>query len=416
MADQGVLETYGQLAETKGYVDYTAGISSGAGLSRNAQAMVVRNQEREAKNKAVKDNINNMMSQMSDNVDLTAYTAEEQKGIRNFITSERSRYAYAANEIAKIDDASSPEYQYYADIMNEVNNSFQNLKTQLDGYKQDKVSFIEGNESGLFSAGNENFDTAASIYGLNEPTTFVIGEGGNIGFGVGDQVVSYKDFEKPFAKDFKTVNAILDKSNTLFNNHQELNQHSERALKAELLTYLNNPKTLQSLLSSDFNELGIEFPEGLVYDPSNIDGVREQVMETIMNGYRDVARQGKAEYDARRVAKAGKGRSASTTTPRQEPAEDGTSSESYTDDLKGRAVAKIDKMDQFGLPETIKGTKFTPIVIQPIEIGSQEQKDRDMTDEEVKANNENVGKRIYVYTQNGQQAFKTYDQLVEWAS
>ena len=73
-------------------------------------------------------------------------------------------------------------------------------------------------------------------------------------------------------------------------------------------------------------------------------------------------------------------------------------------------------MDEFGLPETIKGTKFTPIVIQPIEIGSQEQKDRGMTDEEVRANNQNVGKRIYVYTVNGQQAFKTYDQLVKWAS
>lgn len=300
MADQAVLESYGKLAETKGYVDYAAGVGSGAALSANAQAMNVRNQQREAKNKAVKDNINSMMSQMSDNVDLTAYTAEEQKGIRNFITSERSRYAYAANEIAKIDDASSPEYQYYADIMNEVNNGFQNLKTQLDGYKQDKISFIEGNESGLFSAGNENFDTAASIYGLNEPTTFVIGEGGNIGFGVGEQVISYKDFDKPFAKDFQTVNTILDKSNKLFSNHQELNQHSERALRAELMSSLNNPKTLQSLLSSDFNELGIEFPEGLVYDPANIDGIRQQVIETIMNGYRDVAKQGKAEYDARR--------------------------------------------------------------------------------------------------------------------
>jgi hypothetical protein len=300
MADQAVLESYGKLAETKGYVDYAAGISSGAGLSVNAQAIAIRNQEREAKNKAVKNNINSMMSQMSDNVDLTAYTADEQKGIRNFITSERSRYAYAANEIAKIDDASSPEYQYYADMMNEVNNSFQNLKTQLDGYKQDKISFIEGNESGLFSAGNENFDTAASIYGLNEPTTFVIGEGGNIGFGVGEQVISYKDFDKPFAKDFQTVNTILDKSNKLFNNHQELNQHSERALRAELMSSLNNPKTLQSLLSSDFNELGIEFPEGLVYDPANIDGVRQQVIETIMTGYRDVAKQGKAEYDSRR--------------------------------------------------------------------------------------------------------------------
>ena len=75
--------------------------------------------------------------------------------------------------------------------MNEVNNGFKNLKTQLDGYKSDKVEFVKGVESDLWSAGNENFDTAASIYGVNEPTTFVIGDGGNIGFGVGDEVVAY---------------------------------------------------------------------------------------------------------------------------------------------------------------------------------------------------------------------------------
>lgn len=345
MADQAVLESYGNLAKTKGYVDYSAGIDSGAALANTARSLAVQSQKREARNKAVKDNINNMMSQMSDNVDLTAYTPEEQSGIRDFITSERSRYAYAANEISKIEDASSPEYRHYADIMNEVNNGFRNLKTQLDAYKQDKVSFIEGNESGLFSAGNENFDTAASIYGLNEPTTFVIGEGGNIGFGMGDQVISYKDFDKPFAKDFKTVNAILEKSNTLFNSHQELNQHSERALKAELLTYLNNPKTLQSLLSSDFNELGIEFPEGLVYDPANIDGVREQVMEVIMNGYRDVASQGKAEYDARRAARTN------------------TSGKTSTDPVTGETTFKyessIDDLKSFpGAPVTMRGLDF----------------------------------------------------------
>ena len=89
---------------------------------------------------------------------------------------------------------------------------------------------------------NENFDKAASIYGVNEPTTFVIGDGGNIGFGVGEEVINYSDFNKPFAKDFKTVNTILEKTNTLFSKHQELNPHAERALRAELTGMLNNPK------------------------------------------------------------------------------------------------------------------------------------------------------------------------------
>jgi hypothetical protein len=300
MADKELLRTYGELAATKGFVDYGSNISPGRALDVAARKASNAAAERESKYAAVKSGINANMAKMDDNVDLTAYTSEEQKGIRNFITAERSRYAFAANEISKISDTTSPEYRHYADIMNEVNNGFKNLKTQLDGYKSDKVEFVKGVESDLWSAGNENFDMAASIYGVNEPTTFVIGDGGNIGFGVGNEVVAYSDFDKPFAKDFKTVNKILDKTNTLFSNHRELNVHSERALRAELTTMLNNPKALQSLLSSDFNDIGISFPEGLVNDPANIDAIRSQVMDTLMASYKDVAAQGKAEYDASR--------------------------------------------------------------------------------------------------------------------
>ena len=303
MADKELLQSYGKLAATKGFVDYGAKISGGRALDRIARNAKNAAIDRENKNAAIKSGIAENMAKMDDNVDLTAYTVEEQKGIRNFTTAERSRYAFAANEISKIDDTTSPEYRYYADMMNEVNNNFKNLKTQLDGYKADKVQFMQGVESDLWSAGNENFDKAASIYGVNEPTNFIIGDGGNIGFGVGEEVINYSDFNKPFAKDFKTVNTILEKTNTLFSKHQELNPHAERALRAELTGMLNNPKALQSLLSSDFDDIGIKFPDGLVYDPANIDEIRTQVIDNLMSGYRDVAAQGKAEYDAKRADK-----------------------------------------------------------------------------------------------------------------
>ena len=190
MADKELLQSYGKLAATKGFVDYGAKISGGRALDRIARNAKNAAIDRENKNAAIKSGIAENMAKMDDNVDLTAYTVEEQKGIRNFTTAERSRYAFAANEISKIDDTTSPEYRYYADMMNEVNNNFKNLKTQLDGYKADKVQFMQGVESDLWSAGNENFDKAASIYGVNEPTNFIIGDGGNIGFGGGRR--SYK--------------------------------------------------------------------------------------------------------------------------------------------------------------------------------------------------------------------------------
>ena len=341
MADKELLRTYGELAATKGFVDYGSRVSQGEALDIAARKASNAAAKRESKNAAIKSGINESMAKMNDNVDLTAYTSEEQKGIRNYITGERSRYAFAANEISKISDTTSPEYRHYADIMNGVNNGFKNLKTQLDGYKSDKVEFLNGVESDLWSAGNENFDTAASIYGVNEPTAFVIGEGGNIGFGVGDDVVAYKDFNKPFAKDFKTVNNILDKTNTLFSNRRELNVHSERALRAELTTMLNNPKALQSLLSSDFNDIGISFPEGLVYDPANIDELRSQVIDSLMVSYKDVAAQGKAEYDASRTPDKLNGKT-------NNPAQSGFKYQGVADDLKEFA----------GAPQTVKGRTF----------------------------------------------------------
>ena len=109
--------------------------------------------------------------------------------MRGFLVSQRSIYANAANEIAKIDDASSPEYQQYADIMNGVNRSFVSLSEEVKAYKEAKVSYAETHQADLYSnaaSGVRNSELLRLLYGLDPevPASFSVAEGGHIMFEV----------------------------------------------------------------------------------------------------------------------------------------------------------------------------------------------------------------------------------------
>lgn len=241
---------------------------------------------------------------MKSNLDLTAYSREEQKNIGKFLTNQRSIYANSANELAKISDTSSPEYQYHVDVMNNVNNSFVNLKNQLDSYKENKIEFAEGVRTGLFSEGNDEmqYNTAAAMYGLtgNEKTNapFQIAENGNLGFNINNEFVSYNDFEQPFAKDYKVASTILKQTADLYKNHTLLQGPQKDLLRLNLEASLTDPRTVKSLVS-DFESQGLNFSDIPLDD---MDAAKDMIVDRIMNSYSEVAAQGKAEYDARKEA------------------------------------------------------------------------------------------------------------------
>jgi hypothetical protein len=263
------------------------------------------NAARKNKIAAVNASVSNSMGKMKSDVDLTAYSKEEQKNIGKFLTGQRSLYANSANALAKISDASSPEYQYHVDVMNSVNNSFTNLKNQLDSYKENKIEFAEGIRTGLFSEGNDDmqYSNAAMMYGLvdGEKTNvpFEIAENGNLGFNMGGEYVSYNDFEQPFTKDYKVASGILGQSADLYKNHTLLQGPQKDMLRLSLMASLRDPNTIKSLVS-DFESDGLNLSDIPLDD---IDAARNMVADRIMNSYTDVAAQGKADYDVRHPGK-----------------------------------------------------------------------------------------------------------------
>ena len=302
MADRSLIEANRRMLEAGRRPEYKSQLPSGNNLFDTVKQV---NTDRKNKIKAINDSVSNSMGKMKSNLDLTAYSREEQKNIGKFLTNQRSIYANSANELAKISDTSSPEYQYHVDVMNNVNNSFVNLKNQLDSYKENKIEFAEGVRTGLFSEGNDEtqYNTAAAMYGLtgDEKTNapFQIAENGNLGFNINNEFVSYNDFEQPFAKDYKVASTILKQTADLYKNHTLLQGPQKNLLRLNLEASLTDPRTVKSLVSA-FESQGLNFSDIPLDD---MDAAKGMIVDRIMNSYTEVAAQGKAEYDAKRADK-----------------------------------------------------------------------------------------------------------------
>lgn len=302
MADRSLIEANRRMLKAGRRPEYKSQLPSGNNLFDTIKQA---NTDRKNKIKAINDSVSNSMGKMKSNLDLTAYSREEQKNIGKFLTGQRSMYANSANALAKISDTSSPEYQYHVDVMNNVNNSFVNLKNQLDSYKENKIEFAEGVRTGLFSEGNDEmqYNTAASMYGLtgDEKTNapFQIAENGNLGFNINNEFVSYNDFEQPFAKDYKVASTILKQTADLYKNHTLLQGPQKDLLRLNLEASLTDPRTVKSLVS-DFESQGLNFSDIPLDD---MDAAKGMIVDRIMNSYTEVAAQGKAEYDAKRADK-----------------------------------------------------------------------------------------------------------------
>ena len=395
MADKNLVKGAAVLGATKGPVG--TGLDLGFKGVDNTQALAAK-RANEQKVAATTAAINSHMARLSSNVDLTGYTNEEQKAFKNFLNAQRSAYAYAANEAARIGDASDPDYQFYVDSMNAINNSIVNLKAQSTAYQEGKIDFAQSNEADLWSAGNdpESNGNAQLIFGLGETRApMKIDNNGNLGFEVNGNTIMYKDYEAPFMKDYKTAKYIADTSNTLYNAHSKLSDAKRHQIRISLEQQLTKPESLKSIISADFTLDGLDF-SNIVFNPEDIAGTRKQLIDAIMQGYEDVANTGYSE-------KQNKGKGSSANSGNVVKNADGTQTyvspdktgplagdvDSYPDTKQGDYAMRIDQavdtaardmkevkvtvkgedgkdteqtiMRGVGLPFKIKGVEFYPV-------------------------------------------------------
>ena len=252
------------------------------------------------KNQEYQNRVNSLMGKMKTDMDFTSFSPEETAAMRTFLVNERQKYADAAKMLAGMTDATSPEYMAQVDIMNGVNNSFTNLADQLKAYKKGKIEYAEGMMSGTYSEGNdlENSKINATIYGfvdedgdgrsdsrLNAP--FSIMDGGNIGFNIDGQTVSYKDTTLPLLKDYKLGVDLLKQNETVRKSGQLVNADAEKMYRLQLQTAFANQDSLRSFIY-DFED---EFPTedlGKLWEenPNNgdvINQIRGEVINRLVN-------------------------------------------------------------------------------------------------------------------------------------
>jgi hypothetical protein len=319
MANQALIQGEGQLRQSQGFFDIAKAVESGITTGMNPGTV--------KKNNQIQRQVNSYMSNLKTDMDFTGFSSQETASMRDFLLQERNKYAQAAKEAAKFEDTTDPRYMEYVDIMQGVNNSFTNLAAQLKSYKQSKAQYAKDQLDGTISLGNDpvmNSD-AAKMYGfidadgdgrndggVNAP--FIIQEGGNLGFNINDQILSYDDAPQPFLKDYKLASSIISKNETIYNNAArggQWNPYTQNAYRLELENAFQNDDTLKSILA-DFEG---ELPTGDIQDkldngfyPNGFDdvlgdngevisaGARTDLINRMVQAREDVWKNGNAAY------------------------------------------------------------------------------------------------------------------------
>ena len=313
MANNALIQ--GAALTSKKFVD----IGGAVGKAFASMSSPGRANSRVDENKAIQARVNNYMSKMKTDMDFTSFSPEETATMRNFLLQQRSVYAEAAKMAAKFDDTTDPEYMNYVDQMQGVNNSFTNLASQLKSYKQGKLDYAQNQLEGLYSNGNEPSvnNNAAIIFGFIDEdqdkrtdkrldSPFQILQGGNLGFNIDGNEISYNDMPMPGLKDNKLANSILTKNEAIYNQGTrggELNPEMLKAYEINLKDQLQNRDALRSIVFDYESELGMftkdqedELSLALKSGTISYDDLRKTVVDKLVQARKDVFADGKKEY------------------------------------------------------------------------------------------------------------------------
>jgi len=253
--------------------------------------------QEKAEKKAISTKVASYINSLSE-PDLTNLTPEQNSAVTNFLVEQRNSYASLAKEITKIDASENPsEYAAVRDKMNGIKNSFSNLATQLNTYKEDKLSYLKDFDDKRISNGNSigSLNEAAKIY-TNEGSMSV-GPGGQLVFfddNAGDYK-SYMEINKPFLKDFKTADSILKLNEGIYSSGQSLVGARKTMVQNKLKNLINSGgrDTLLSLATDDFLvDGGLNIQNKELFEPGNEDMLEQEVLAKYMDFLSETAAQG----------------------------------------------------------------------------------------------------------------------------
>lgn len=267
-------------------------------------------QQAQAKKNAINAKTAGYIDALDTNVDITELTSTQQQAITNYLVEQRSEYADAASQLAKIEDPTDPQYMELRTKINGISQSFKNLATQVGSYKQDKASYLKDFDNSLISNGNEinTLDEASKLY--TDQASLGVGQGGSLVFwNEGKETYDpYNQMPKPFLKDFATADEVLKINKNLYNAGSSLTGARRNMVRQQLNNLLTKGgrKTLLSMAQDDFvvqGGLGLSDPE--LFAPGNDDALKNAVLDSYMNVLTDSAAQG--ARDKRPASSSGSG-------------------------------------------------------------------------------------------------------------
>lgn len=306
MANNALIK--GAALTAKKFVDVGEAVGQGLALAGQASGTP----ETVKKNDQYQNRVNDYMSKMKTGMDFSSFSGQETSAMRNFLMAERSKYADAAKNLAKIEDSTSPEYMEYVDVMNSVNNSFTNLAEQLKSYKKGKLDYAQDQISNSLSKGMdpEHNKQSMIMYGFYDgdgdkksdskyDAPFKILDGGNIGFDIDGQTISFNDAPAPVYKDYELANSLLKSNEATYKAGVPLNKSDIDMYKVQLEQSLQNPNSLKSIVYDFDNELNTKDIANMWDANKNkegaIDTVRSMVIDRLVKARMDVANEGIAE-------------------------------------------------------------------------------------------------------------------------
>ena len=257
-------------------------------------------QQAQAEKNAINARTASYIDALDTNVDITELTSTQQQAITNYLVDQRSEYADAASQIARIEDPTDPRYMELRAKINGISQSFKNLATQVSSYKEDKASYLKDFDNSLISNGNEinTLNEASKLY--TNQASLGVGEGGSLVFwNEGKETYDpYSKMPKPFLKDFATADAVLKINKNLYNAGASLTGARRNMVRQQLNNVLTKGgrKTLLSMAQDDFilqGGLGLTDPE--LFAPGNDAALKEAVLDSYMNILTDSAAQGARE-------------------------------------------------------------------------------------------------------------------------
>ena len=267
------------------------------GLNSGLEQLAQINAAKKAEKSAINNKVSSYINQLNSDIDLTNLNDSQQQAVTNYLVQEKNKYAEAAVQITKIEDPSSKEYLDYRDQMNSIKRSFGNLAKQLNGYKEDKISYLKDFDDRRVSDGNEvgSLRKASRIY-TNEGS-MGIGPGGQVTFwdDDGGKYENYSTIQKPFLKDFKSADSILALNESVYSAGQTLSGARLDMIRNKLKNMINSGgrDTVLSLASDDFLiEGGLNLQDPSLFEPENQDLLADTVLNSYMEALTSTSKQG----------------------------------------------------------------------------------------------------------------------------